>query len=253
MTRCDELFREGLFDELGLSAYAAWDVANAHLICLREGFKVRPTIYQGVYNALNRCLEPELLPCCRTLGMRVVVFNPLAAGVLTGRYASAQDLTTATTGRFSAEFDILPPSAPGSNPLKGVAHKMYRERYSSEHIFTALEGIKASLGGVPMAEASLRWALHHSKLAPRLGDAIIFGASGSAQCLANFGACAKGPLTEEQVRAYNAAADVAGPGESYLRGYDPKSAPVPPPGELTPPPSGPRRRIPGQILGKAKP
>ena len=61
-----------------MSNYAAWDVAYAHFLCQREGFAVRPRVYQGVYSALNRSLEPELLPCCRTFGMRVVVYNPLA-------------------------------------------------------------------------------------------------------------------------------------------------------------------------------
>ena len=224
LRECDQLHREGLFDELGMSNYAAWDVAYAHFLCQREGFAVRPRVYQGVYSALNRSLEPELLPCCRTFGMRVVVYNPLAAGLLTGRYSTKEDVASATSGRFSAEFDIMPATAPAGSPLKGVAHKMYRERYSSEHIFAAIAGIRASLEGgqVPMAEAALRWAMHHSRLAPRLGDAVVFGASSAAQCQANLDACLKGTLPPGVVKAFDAAVVVAGPGEPYLRGYDAK-------------------------------
>jgi aflatoxin B1 aldehyde reductase len=80
---CDTLFREGKFLELGLSNYAAWDVAHAHFLCEKHGL-VRPTVYQGVMNALNRTLEPELMPCARTFHMRVYAYNPLAGGMLSG-------------------------------------------------------------------------------------------------------------------------------------------------------------------------
>ena len=31
-----------------------------------------------MYNAITRAMEPELLPCCRKFGLRVVCYNPLA-------------------------------------------------------------------------------------------------------------------------------------------------------------------------------
>lgn len=61
---CDELFREGKFVKLGLSNYAAWEVAEIVNIA-RERKWVVPTIYQAMYNAITRAIEPELIPCCR--------------------------------------------------------------------------------------------------------------------------------------------------------------------------------------------
>ena len=46
-------------EELGLSNYMAWEVAEVVGICARRGF-VRPTVYQGIYNLLDRRVEDEL-------------------------------------------------------------------------------------------------------------------------------------------------------------------------------------------------
>ena len=62
---------------LGLSNYTAFEVAEAVMICRQHGW-VRPTIYQAMYNAITRAMEPELLPCCRKFGLRLVCYNPLA-------------------------------------------------------------------------------------------------------------------------------------------------------------------------------
>ena len=59
-----------------------------------------------------------------------------------------------------------------------------------------LEGLRAAcdLEGVQMAEASIRWVLHHSVLSGKHHDGIIFGASSLAHAEANLAACSKGPL-----------------------------------------------------------
>lgn len=48
----NELHKQGKFVELGLSNYAAWEVAEIVGICERRGF-VKPTIYQAMYNAIS--------------------------------------------------------------------------------------------------------------------------------------------------------------------------------------------------------
>ena len=49
------------FEEFGLSNFPAWQVVEICQFCQRAGY-VLPTVYQGVYNALNRTAEYELLP-----------------------------------------------------------------------------------------------------------------------------------------------------------------------------------------------
>lgn len=49
-----------LSEELGLSNFMSWEVAEVVGICERRGF-IKPTVYQGVYNLLDRNTEPELV------------------------------------------------------------------------------------------------------------------------------------------------------------------------------------------------
>jgi aflatoxin B1 aldehyde reductase len=214
---CDEQFQKGKFKELGLSNFAAWDVAHAHYLCLKHNF-VRPTVYQGIMNAVCRTLEPELMPVVRTFNMRCYVFNPLAAGMLTGRYTNANQKVD--KGRFSPEFDLVPASM-SKNPLRGKAHLIYRGRYWKEDLFHGLDLIKQAtdLAGVPMLSAALRWCLHHSTLRPNFGDGIIFGASSSNQVEQNLLACAGGKLPENVLKSFDEAAQIWKQ-EPYFRGYD---------------------------------
>lgn len=49
----NELHKEGKFVQLGLSNFAAFEVAEVVITCKERGW-VRPTIYQGVYNAISK-------------------------------------------------------------------------------------------------------------------------------------------------------------------------------------------------------
>ncbi len=59
-----DLFKEGKFVQLGLSNFAAWEVAEVWNIANERGW-VKPTVYQAMYNAITRDIEKELIPCCR--------------------------------------------------------------------------------------------------------------------------------------------------------------------------------------------
>ena len=63
---------------------------------------VCPTVYQGMYNVITRDLERELVPVVRQLGMRLYVYNPLAGGLLSGRYTSMEAVSDALEGRGQA-------------------------------------------------------------------------------------------------------------------------------------------------------
>jgi aflatoxin B1 aldehyde reductase len=43
---------------------------------------VPPKIYQAMYNGLTRRIEPELVPCLRKFGIRLVIYNPLAGALI---------------------------------------------------------------------------------------------------------------------------------------------------------------------------
>lgn len=51
------MHKEGKFVNLGLSNFTAFEVAEVCMICKEKGY-VRPTIYQGMYNAISEYTTP---------------------------------------------------------------------------------------------------------------------------------------------------------------------------------------------------
>ena len=82
----DDLVTRGLVRHLGTSNFRAWETAGA---VARQRALGRPafTATQLYYSLVGRDAEHELLPHCRTTGIGVLVWSPLAGGLLTGRYA----------------------------------------------------------------------------------------------------------------------------------------------------------------------
>jgi len=221
----NELHKQGKFQELGLSAFAAWDVVRIHTLCKENGW-VRPTVYQGIYNALNRHAEAELIPALRTLGIRFYVYSPLSGGMLTGRYKSLKDTENLTEGRFSTQFDLNSKNSdrPASGIPSGKIHLMLRSIIFKEQLFKALDIINEACKkeDIPMTEASLRWLAHHSALMAKHHDGILFGASKIEQMEETLKFCQGGPLPSSVVAAFEDAWAVAYPeAASYFRGYGP--------------------------------
>lgn len=158
----NDLYKEGKFKRLGVSNYMSWEVAQMSEMCKQNGWK-QIDVYQGVYNALHRAVELELLPCLRKYGISFYNYNPLAGGYLTDRYH--RDDTEHESG---SRFD--------PNKWQG---KMYRGRYWNSQYFDALDILRpvAKKHGLTEAECALRWMTHHSQLKRENGDAIIIGAS----------------------------------------------------------------------------
>lgn len=193
------LHQAGKFRTFALSNYCAWQVAEISILCRERGW-VRPTLAQYMYNAITRTIEPELLPACRKYGLAVVVYNPLAGGLFTGAYNSADE--TPATGRFSA----------------GRQGDSYRKRYFRDAYFQALEQLKpvSQSSGIPLLQMALRWLVHHSalNLASRGkggNDGIIIGASSVAHLESNLKDFEEGPLPDEVVAALDEAWETVRP------------------------------------------
>ncbi|OJK04933.1 hypothetical protein ASPACDRAFT_1861850 [Aspergillus aculeatus ATCC 16872] len=179
------LHEEGRFARFGLSNFMAWEVAQICELCIRHGW-IRPTVYQGVYHALQRSVEAELIPCLRKYGIALYAFQPLAGGFLTGRYSRQQ-----TEFEAGSRFD--PAIVQGA---------VARGRYWNDTYFDALERIQEVCGrlGLTVAEVALRWLKYHSELRAELGDAIIIGASSVRHLEENLADLEKEPLPEEVVK-----------------------------------------------------
>jgi len=192
----NELHKEDVYDEFGISNYAAWEVAELVYICRANGW-IAPTIYQGLYNGIGRAVEPELLPSLKKFGLKFYAFNPLAGGFFTGRYTSKDEAV-----EKGARFD--PDRRQG---------QMYRDRYWKDQYFTALENLKpvAEKHNLTLVEIALRWIVHHSQLKKENGDKIIIGASSVAQIEQNLADFEKGPLPEEVLKAVDSAWETVKP------------------------------------------
>ncbi|KAJ7149737.1 NADP-dependent oxidoreductase domain-containing protein [Mycena crocata] len=190
----NKIYTEGVFERFGLSNFQSWEVAQICEICKRNGW-VMPTVYQGLYNALHRVVEAELVPCLRAYGISLYVYNPLAGGFLTSRYTRGQ-ATFSAGERFNPE---------GSQRLA----KMHRMRYWNEPNFKALDLLRPVIArhGITESEAALRWLAHHSALKKESGDAVIVGASSRNHLEENLAALDQGPLPADVVEALNAGWD----------------------------------------------
>uniref|UniRef100_A0A7S0GPE9 NADP-dependent oxidoreductase domain-containing protein n=1 Tax=Amorphochlora amoebiformis TaxID=1561963 RepID=A0A7S0GPE9_9EUKA len=164
----NELYEEGKFKRFGLSNYTSWQVMEIYKICEAEGW-VLPSVYQGMYNAISRQIESELIPCLRSLKIAFYCYNPLAGGLLTGKYDYVKKGSPAIPkGRF-----------------RGVGGKwamMYQDRFWHKSNFDGIELVKKAIQEsgdkkLSMVEASFRWLVHHSKMDVKEGDCVVIGAS----------------------------------------------------------------------------
>ncbi|KAG1800853.1 Aldo/keto reductase [Suillus plorans] len=158
----NELYKEGYFKAFGISNYMSWEVAQIMEICRSNGY-IQPTVYQGVYNAIQRTVEPELFSCLRKYGISFYAFSPLAGGFFTGRYINQDDQAEA-----GSRFD------PGR-----IQGKFHRNRYWNNTYFAAVKLVRevAEAYNLTVPEVALRWISHHSCLSRETGDAVIIGAS----------------------------------------------------------------------------
>ena len=81
----DDLIRSGKVRYAGCSTFAAWQVCEAHYVAKQLGINGF-VCEQPPYNLLDRRIERELLPFCRTYNYGVIPWSPLAGGQLSGKY-----------------------------------------------------------------------------------------------------------------------------------------------------------------------
>ena len=191
---------EGLCGSIGMSNYHASEVERAFQLCDEHNL-TKPTVYQGLYNPLNRCVEKELLPLLKRNNCSFVAYNPLAAGLLAGKHQQEGDVAK---GRFKDNPNYLP-------------------RFYTNKNFEALQLIKGACDkeGMPMVEATYRWLLCHSVLEEQ--DGVLLGASSLTQLQQNLDSCKaaeKGPLSANILEAFEGAWKLTEEGAfPYWRSY----------------------------------
>jgi 1-deoxyxylulose-5-phosphate synthase len=152
----DAIVRLGKARYIGVSNFLAYRLARA--LGLQDILKLtRFVSTQPRYNLLFREVERELFPLAQEDGIAVIPYNPLAGGLLSGRYKHSD---TPQNGRFSAEL--------------GGFGKLYHARYWHEREFESVGKVQeiADQQKTPITTLSVAWVLANPAIA-----SVILGAS----------------------------------------------------------------------------
>lgn len=84
----DDMVRSGKVRYIGCSNYAAWELMKALGVSERLGLN-KYVSNQVCYSLADRTPERELVPLCEDQGIGMIPYYPLAGGILTGKYTSA--------------------------------------------------------------------------------------------------------------------------------------------------------------------
>ncbi len=146
----DILVQHGHVRYVGVSNWAAWQVAKALGIAERLGLARFETL-QAYYTIAGRDLERELVPMLRSEGLGLMVWSPLAGGLLSGKYRREDEASG--EGR-RARFDFPP--------------------VDRDRAYGCIEAMRplAEARGVGVAQIAIAWLLHR-----RAVSSVIVGAN----------------------------------------------------------------------------
>ena len=162
----DDLVRAGKVHYLGVSEWRAEQIAEALRLADELGLRSRIVSNQPQYNMLWRVIEPEVLPLCRREGIGQIVFQPLAQGVLTGKYLPGQ------------------PAPADSRAAAGGRAPQFVARVLGDTLLRRVQELKpiAQDAGLSMAQLAIAWTLSQPGV-----TAAIIGATRAEQVRENAG------------------------------------------------------------------
>ncbi len=150
----DQLVRHGHVRYVGVSNWAAWQIATALGISERLGL-ARFESLQAYYSVAGRDLERELIPMLKSTGLGLMVWSPLAGGLLSGKYADGKQVEDG--GRRKA-FEFPPV-----------------DKSRAKACVDAMRSI-ADAHGISIARVALAWLLHQPQV-----TSVIIGAKRADQ------------------------------------------------------------------------
>ncbi|WP_426116865.1 aldo/keto reductase [Massilia sp. PWRC2] len=157
----DTLVQHGHVRYIGVSNWAAWQIAKALGISERLGLASFQSL-QAYYSVAGRDLERELIPMLKSEGLSLMVWSPLAGGLLSGKYSRNQQ---AEAGSRRVAFDFPP---------------VDKER--GWQVIDAMQPIAAA-HGVSVARVALAWLLQQPQV-----SSVIIGAKRLEQLQDNIAA-----------------------------------------------------------------
>lgn len=167
----DDLVRSGKVRYVGLSDTPAWYAAQAQTIAKERHLEPMSAL-QLEYSLAERNIEFEYVPLAQTLGAGIMVWSPLASGLLSGKYRPSQGSSASGaegTGRLASLAD-------SGNP----AFNKFTEK--NWEIVAALENVANELGR-SMAQVAVNWVVNRPGVA-----SVLVGATKLHQLEDNLGA-----------------------------------------------------------------
>jgi len=188
----DEVIRAGKARHFAISNFGAWQSMEVLQYCDANGWQ-RPVMTQMIYNMLLRQIEYEYGAFCRTRRLHLTVYNPLAGGLLTGKYASLDD--SSPGGRF-------------------IDNQNYRNRYWSDRLFAGMLALKriADDIGMSLTHMAINWVAQQDDV-----DSVLLGPSSAAQLQDCINAGQAGICPEAMTRIAEALREFEGTDACYAR------------------------------------
>lgn len=153
MRTMDDLVRSGKVRYIGLSDTPAWYAARAQTLAEWRGYEPLCTL-QLEYSLVERNIEREFVPMGTELGMGIMVWSPLASGLLSGKYKPSESGFTGE-GRLETTKGIVNP-----------AFQKFSDR--NWKIVSELEKVAKELDR-SMAQVALNWTVNR----PGIGSVVI--------------------------------------------------------------------------------
>jgi len=178
----DTLVQHGHVRYIGVSNWAAWQIAKALGISERLGL-ARFASLQAYYTIAGRDLERELVPMMQSEGVGLMVWSPLAGGLLSGKYDRNGQ---SESGGRRLEFDFPP--------------------VNKDRAFDCVDVMRtiAESKGVSVAQIALAWLLHQKAV-----TSVIVGAKRVDQLNDNIAATGI-RLSEDELKKLDAVSALPG-------------------------------------------
>ena len=172
LTALNDLVRLGMVRYVGVSNWAAWQIAKALGISEKLGL-ARFASLQAYYTLAGRDLEREIVPMLKSEGVGLLVWSPLAGGFLSGKYTREQQ------GAEDSRRNTF--AFPPVDLDRGYS------------IVDALKEM-ADAKSASVAQLALAWLLHQPQV-----SSVILGAKKMAQLQDNLGAVDVAVYSEEEL------------------------------------------------------
>jgi aryl-alcohol dehydrogenase-like predicted oxidoreductase len=106
LSALDDLVRSGRVRYIGLCNMAAWQIMKSLAVSERQGLEKFVSV-QAYYTIAGRDLERDIVPLLQDQQLGLMVWSPLAGGLLTGKYKDADDKGPSGARRATFDFPLV--------------------------------------------------------------------------------------------------------------------------------------------------